>query len=112
MTRRFVLVTIFINFIVYVALLFLLSHAPSIVESKAQLDLVPLAPILIAGWIIFSSNIAEFIFSLICLMISLNAILSFIVSVFTKVGRRTFLWVHISLIVYWLWSILYLVMFK
>jgi hypothetical protein len=112
MTRRFVLITIFINFIVYGALLFLLSYAPSIVESKAQINLVPLAPILIAGWIIFSSNVSDFVFCLICLMISLNAVLSVIVSVFAKVGRRTFFWVHISLIIYWLWSILYLMMFK
>ena len=59
MTRRFVLITIFVNFIVYGALLFLLSHAPSIAEAKVHLDLVPLAPILTAGWITFSSNVSD-----------------------------------------------------
>ncbi len=111
MTRRFVIITILVNLIVYVALLLTLSQDPSIAESKAHIDLVPLMPILIAKEIFSARYTAEFTLSLICLMISLNVTLSVIVSIL-KISRKTLLWAYIGLIIYWLWSILYLIIFR
>jgi hypothetical protein len=59
-----------------------------------------------------AKDLGEFVFSLISLSISVNVIFEIVISTLKSNKRVLFVLAHISLILYWIWSLGYLVIFK
>jgi hypothetical protein len=110
MTRRFVLLTLIANALLYVALLLLFRE--TLLKTGISFSMVPTAPIVIGVNIFRASNFGEFILCTVTLLVASNACVSTVISVLKYDSMKLCLFAHFSLILYWGLSLLILVIFK